>query len=330
MLLLNKNDMEKIFSMREAIEACKLAFQTYSTGGSVVPPRTNIEVSKYKGATLFMPGYVESMDFAGIKIVSVFPENAALGKPTVPATMVLVDSTTGEVCCVLDGTYLTKLRTGAAAGAATDIMACPNAEIGALIGIGGQALSQLDAMLTTRELKEVRIYNRNLNKLETFINEAKAVLKYSNTVLIPVTSSEEAIFNADIITTVTTSIKPVLNGNKVKKGAHVNAVGSFMPHMQELDDNVIKRADKIFVDSLDAVLAESGDFIIPLKNGSINKEKINGELGQVIAGTIKGREFKEEITLFKTVGIAVQDVVTAFKIYQKAHINNIGYKYNFN
>jgi ornithine cyclodeaminase len=330
MLLLNKNDMEKIFSMREAIEACKLAFQTYSTGGSVVPLRTNIEVSKYKGATLFMPGYVESMDFAGIKIVSVFPENAALGKPTVPATMVLVDSTTGEVCCILDGTYLTKLRTGAAAGAATDIMACPNAEIGALIGIGGQALSQLDAMLTTRELKEVRIYNRNLNKLETFINEAKAVLKYSNTVLIPVTSSDEAIFNADIITTVTTSIKPVLNGNKVKKGAHVNAVGSFMPHMQELDDNVIKRADKIFVDSLDAVLAESGDFIIPLKNGSINKEKINGELGQVIAGTIKGREFKEEITLFKTVGIAVQDVVTAFKIYQKANINNIGYKYNFN
>ncbi|NLN48425.1 MAG: ornithine cyclodeaminase family protein [Clostridiales bacterium] len=330
MLLLNKNDMEKIFSMREAIEACKLAFQTYSTGGSVVPLRTNIEVSKYKGATLFMPGYVETMDFAGIKIVSVFPENAALGKPTVPATMVLVDSTTGEVCCILDGTYLTKLRTGAAAGAATDIMACPNAEIGALIGIGGQALSQLDAMLTTRELKEVRIYNRNLNKLETFINEAKAVLKYSNTVLIPVTSSDEAIFNADIITTVTTSIKPVLNGNKVKKGAHVNAVGSFMPHMQELDDNVIKRADKIFVDSLDAVLAESGDFIIPLKNGSINKEKINGELGQVIAGTIKGREFKEEITLFKTVGIAVQDVVTAFKIYQKANINNIGYKYNFN
>ena len=330
MLLLNKNDMEKIFSMREAIEACKLAFQTYSTGGSVVPLRTNIEVSKFKGATLFMPGYVESMDFAGIKIVSVFPGNAALGKPTVPATMVLVDSTTGEVCCVLDGTYLTKLRTGAAAGAATDILACPNAEIGALIGIGGQALSQLDAMLATRELKEVRIYNRNLNKLETFINEAKAVLKYSNTVLIPVTSSDEAIFNADIITTVTTSIKPVLNGNKVKKGAHVNAVGSFMPHMQELDDNVIKRADKIFVDSLDAVLAESGDFIIPLKNGTINKEKINGELGQVIAGSIKGREFKEEITLFKTVGIAVQDVVTAFKIYQKANINNIGYKYNFN
>lgn len=329
MLLLHKNDMNNVFSMKEAIEACKLAFKIFSSGGSIIPLRANIEVLKYEGVTLFMPGYVEGLDAAGIKIVSVYPKNAESGRPVVPATMVLIDSKTGAVCCVLDGTYLTQLRTGAAAGAATDVLARTDAEIGALIGIGGQALSQLDAMLTVRKLKEVRICNKNLKKVEAFIDKANAILKNSETVLIPVTTPDEAVFDADIITTVTTSKKPVLNGNKIKQGAHINAIGSFLPYMQELDEKTIKKADKIFVDSLDAVLDEAGDFIIPLENKVINKEKISGELGQVITGALKGREYKEEITLFKTVGIAVQDVVTAHEIYQKALKNNIGYKYSF-
>lgn len=328
MLLLDSIDMNNIFSMSEAVEACKSAFHTFSTGESVVPLRTKIEVSKHEGATLFMPGYIEALDTAGIKIVSVYPNNAKVGKPVVPATMVLIDSTTGEVCCVLDGTYLTRLRTGAAAGAATDILARPDAKIGALIGIGGQALSQLEAMLTVRELKEVRIYNKSLEKAKTFIDKAQAELKNYRTILKPVTSSHEAIIDADIITAVTTSFEPVFNGKAVKPGAHVNGVGSFMPHMQELDVEIIKRADKIFVDSIDAVLAESGDFIIPFKKGIITKERVNGELGQIIAGTVKGREHEDEITLFKTVGIAVQDVYTAYEIYKKAVAGRIGYNYN--
>ncbi len=329
MLLLNGKDMKNIFSMREAVESCKKAFRTFSAGESVVPLRTNISIPKYKGTTLFMPGYIESMNVSGIKIVSVFPGNPEKGLPSVPATMVLINSTTGEVCCVLDGTYLTRLRTGAAAGAATDVLARNDAKIGALIGTGGQALTQLEAMLTVRELDEVRIYSRNRSKAEAFIELAKDDLGLSTTHLISVESSDEAITGADIITAVTTSKKPVFDGKKVKPGAHVNGVGSFMPDMQELDEEIINRADKIFFDSLDAVLAEAGDFIIPLKKDNINKEKINGELGQVLVGKVKGRESKDEITLFKTVGIAVQDLVTASEIYKKALIKKSGYEYIF-
>ncbi len=329
MILLNRKDMKSIFSMVEAVDACKTAFRTFSAGESVVPLRTNISIPKHEGITLFMPGYVEAMDAAGIKIVSVYPKNLEKELPSVPATMMLIDSTTGEVCCVLDGTYLTQLRTGAAAGAATDILARSEAKIGALIGTGGQALSQLEAMLSVRELDEVRICSRNRGKAEAFIDLAKAELGLTKTQLIAVNASDEAIIEADIITAITTSKKPVFDGKKVKRGAHINGVGSFMPDMQELDEEIINRADKIFFDSLDAVLAEAGDFIIPLKKGSIIKERINGELGQILAGKLKGRESECEITLFKTVGIAVQDIVTASKIYQKALIKKSGYEYIF-
>ena len=329
MILLNRKDMKNIFSMEEAVQACKTAFRTFSAGESVIPLRTNISVPKHEGLTLFMPGYVEAMDAAGIKIVSVYPKNSEKGLPSVPATMVLMDSATGEVCCILDGTYLTQLRTGAAAGAATDILARSDAKIGALIGTGGQALSQLEAMLTVRELKEVRIYSRNKSKAKKFIDLAKEELVMAKTQLIAVSTSDEAIIEADIITTVTTSKKPVFDGKKVKQGAHINGVGSFMPDMQELDEEIINRADKIFFDSFDAVMAEAGDFIIPLEKSNINKEKINGELGQILEGKLKGRESENEITLFKTVGIAVQDIVTANEIYQKALINKSGYEYIF-
>lgn len=329
MILLNRKDMKNIFSMEEAVQACKTAFRTFSAGESVIPLRTNISVPKHEGLTLFMPGYVETMDAAGIKIVSVYPKNSEKGLPSVPATMVLMDSATGEVCCILDGTYLTQLRTGAAAGAATDILARSDAKIGALIGTGGQALSQLEAMLTVRELKEVRIYSRNKSKAKKFIDLAKEELVMAKTQLIAVSTSDEAIIEADIITTVTTSKKPVFDGKKVRQGAHINGVGSFMPDMQELDEEIINRADKIFFDSFDAVMAEAGDFIIPLEKSNINKEKINGELGQILEGKLKGRESENEITLFKTVGIAVQDIVTANEIYQKALINKSGYEYIF-
>lgn len=329
MLLLAKKDIKNIFTMKDAVEADKQAFSIYSEGGSVVPLRVNVGVPKYEGSTLFMPGYVEELDSMGVKIVSVFPRNPEKGKPSVPATMVLIDGTSGEVCCILDGTYLTQLRTGAAAGAATDVLARPDAKIGALIGTGGQAITQLEAMLTVRNLTEVRVFDVNFTHTKSFIAQAQEELAPYGTVLRAVETSDEAITNADIITAVTTSKQPVFNGCLVKEGAHINGVGSFMPDMQELDELILQRANKIFFDSAEAVLAEAGDFIIPLKKGTITKDRFTGEIGKVITGNLKGRENPEEITIFKTVGMAVLDVVTAHQIYQKATKQGIGQEFLF-
>lgn len=329
MLLLTKKDIKKVFTMKDAIEADKQAFRIYAEGGSVVPLRVNLGVPKYEGQTLFMPGYVEELDSTGVKIVSVFPRNIEKGKPSVPATMVLIDGTSGEVCCILDGTYLTQLRTGAAAGAATDILARDDAKIGALIGTGGQAATQLEAMLVARKLKEVRIFDINRARAKAFAAQMQDELSHYGAVLRAVESSAAAVEGADVITTVTTAKQPVFDGRLVKLGAHVNGIGSYMPDMQELDEYIVQRADKIFFDAQEAVLAESGDFIIPLRKGTVNEAKFTGDIGKVVAGTLKGRDTAEEITLFKSVGMAVLDIVTAYQIYQKARAQGIGQEFLF-
>ncbi|WP_409068617.1 ornithine cyclodeaminase family protein [Clostridium sp. FAM 1755] len=324
MLILTAEDIKKVFTMKDAIEADKEAFKFYSANKAEVPLRTNISIPKYKGSSLFMPAYIEELDTAGIKIVSVFPENVRLGKPAVPAQMILLNGKTGEVSAIMDGTYLTQLRTGASAGAATDILAKKDAKIGALIGTGGQALCQLEALLAARNLEKVKVYSRNLEKVKAFVEEAKKSLSKYDTEILGANSSDEAIKDADVITVVTTATSPVFDGRNVKEGTHINGVGSYMKHMQELDEYIIARADKIYLDSKEAVLSEAGDFIIPLEKGIIKEDKITGELGQVVSQTIDGRKTEKEITLFKSVGIAVQDVVTAYKIYEKALQNKVG------
>lgn len=323
MLILSKEDIKKVFSMREAVDSVKEAFSIYSEGKSVVPLRVNIDVAKHEGQSLFMPGYVPDLDSVGIKIVSVFPKNAEKGIPSVPAQMILLDGTTGQVCCIMDGTYLTQLRTGAASGAATDVLACPDAKVAAIFGAGGQAMCQLEALLAVRRLKLVKIFSPS-DRAKKFVENANIELKEYGAEIITAESVEDALKDADIITAVTTSKKPVFPGKLVKKGAHINGVGSYTREMQELDEYIVTKADKVFVDSKDAVIAEAGDFIQPMEKGLIDTSRISGELGEVIVGKVKGREKDSEITLFKTVGIAVQDVVTASKIYKKALENGIG------
>ncbi|MBU3207423.1 ornithine cyclodeaminase family protein [Clostridium algidicarnis] len=324
MLILTKEDIKKVFTMEDAIEADKEALKIYSKGESIVPLRVNIDIPKYEGQSLFMPAYVEGIDATGIKIVSVFPKNIEIGKPSIPAQMILLDGKTGEVTAIMDGTYLTQLRTGAVQGAATDILATKNAKIAVLFGTGGQAPSQLEAMICVRDLDEVRIFDINESRAEEFVEDMKVKLAKYNTRIIAVKDGNEAIKDADIITTVTTSKRPVFNGSLVKKGAHVNGIGAYTPKMQELDEVLIKKSDKIYFDTKEGVLAEAGDFIIPMEKGIISNKDFEGELGQVISGEILGRESDDEITLFKTVGIGVLDLVTAYRIYEKAIKNNVG------
>lgn len=324
MLLLNKEDIKKVFTMKDAIDADKEAFKLFSLGKSEVPLRTVIQAPKYDGAMLFMPGFVEDTDTAAIKIVSIFPRNIDMGKPTAPATVLLMDGTTGEVSAILDGTYVTQLRTGAASGAAFDLLAVKSASKGALIGTGGQAAAQLEAMLAARKLKEVMVYGRDEERTKAFAEKMQKELNSYGAKITAAKSSDEAIENADIIVTVTPSTKPVFNGEKVKKGATLSCVGSYQHHMQEMDPVVLKRASKIYFDSKDAVLSEAGDILIPLEDGTIAEKDFTGDLGDVVLGKVVARENDEEIIVFKTVGVAVQDLVAAKKIYEKAIENNIG------
>lgn len=326
MLILTAEDIIKVFTMKDAIEANKKAFSIYSQGKSTVPLRTNIDVPKFQGQALFMPAYVEDMDALGIKIVSVFPGNVQKGKPSVPAKMILLDGETGEVCCMMDGTYLTQLRTGAASGAASDVLAAGSAKAGAIFGTGGQAPRQLEAMLAVRKLEYVKVYDINQQMAKDFAERMQKELEKYGARIIAAKDPADAVMDADIITTVTTSKKPVFDGKLVKKGAHINGVGSYTPVMQELDEYIVASADKVYVDSKEAVLSEAGDFIIPMGKGIIKEDRISGEIGEVFLGRVPGRTTDEEITLFKTVGVAVTDVVNGYSIYKKALELGIGKK----
>lgn len=322
MLFLKKEDIIKNFSMREAIDADKKALSLYSAGKAIVPLRTNIDVPKSNGQSLYMPAYVEGGEGAlGVKIVSVYPKNIKKNLPSVPATMIVLDPETGMVSACLDGTYLTQLRTGAVQGAATELLAKKDAKIGALIGTGGQAQSQLEAMLTVRKLEEVRIFDIDFERANQFAEE---MMQQFSVTMRPTKTSQECVEGADIITSVTTSKRATFSTEWVKKGAHINGVGAYTPEMCEIPREIIKAADVVIFDTMDGVLKEAGDFISPLQDGYIQRDSYHGELGQLINEELVGRTSGEQITIFKTVGSAVLDVVVATEIVKKAKENNLG------
>lgn len=328
MLLLSKEDIKKVFTMKDAIEADKQAFQLVVEGKCESPLRINIQAPKQDGCFLFMPAYVEEMEIASLKNVNSFPHNIDNGLPSAPAQVLLIDGKTGVVISVLDGTYVTQLRTGAASGAAFDILAKKECKIGALIGTGGQAAAQLEAMMTARKLEEVRVYDMNLERTKEFAERMREELKSYGTKIVVAETSDAAIDNADLIVTVTPSSKPVFDGTKVKEGATISCVGAYQHHMQEMDPAILPRASKIYFDSEEAVLSESGDILIPLEEGIITKEDFTGDLGDVIKGRVVGRENDEEIIVFETVGVAAQDLTAAKAIYEKAVAAGIGTQWN--
>ncbi|MDR1800289.1 MAG: ornithine cyclodeaminase family protein [Lachnospiraceae bacterium] len=325
MLLLTRSDIEKIFTMKDAIEADKQAFSLFSQGRSEVPIRTQIPAPKANGTFLFMPSYVPDMDVAALKVVNIFPGNIDKGIPSSPAQVLLIDGNTGVVSAVLDGTYVTQLRTGAASGTAFDLLATREAKIGALIGTGGQAATQLEAMLAVRNLSEVRVYDLNAERTKNFAENMNEKLSSYGAKIYAVASSDDAVDNADMIVTVTPSSKPVFDATKVKKGATLSCVGAYQHHMQEMDPVILTRASKIYFDSKEAVLSESGDILIPLEEGLITEDDFTGDIGDLILGKIIGRESDDEIIVFETVGIGTQDLVTAKYIYDKAIAAGAGY-----
>ncbi|QIQ21091.1 ornithine cyclodeaminase family protein [Zophobihabitans entericus] len=321
MLVLNAVDIQKVYTMKDAIEADKQALRMYTQGLTEVPLRINFDAKK--GQNLFMPAYIKELDVSGIKIVSVFPDNPKIGKNSVPAQVLLLDPETGEVCALIDGTYLTQLRTGAVQGAGTDLLARKDAANAVLIGSGGQAASQLEAMLTVRPLKKVAIFDIDLERAKTFASNMSTKFAKFGVNIYASTNLDEDIAQADIITSVTTSKAATFKGELVKKGAHVNGVGSYTPEMHEIPESVVKRAAIRVLDTKDGVFAEAGDIIDPINHGLVSKADFF-ELGDLVIDPKKCRQSDEQVTLFKTVGSAVLDVVVGYDIYLKAKKMGIG------
>lgn len=317
MLLLSREDIKSVVTMKDMIEADKTAFKMTVDGTVKTPLRTVID-GKYNGAFLFMPAYAPELDAAAMKVIDIFPHNVDNGKMTSPAQVMLIDGKDGYVIALLDGTYVTQLRTGASSGAAFDLLAKKECKKGAMIGTGGQAATQLEAMLAARKLDEVKIYDLNAERCQAFAEQMQKELVDYGAKITAAESSDECIEDADLIITVTPSAKPVFDGTKVKEGATISCVGTYEPHKHEMDPAILPRASKIICDSKEAALSETGDLLIPIKEGIISETDILGSLGDVINGTIKGRENDDEIIVYETVGVAAQDLVAAKVIYDKA------------
>jgi ornithine cyclodeaminase len=302
--------------MREAIEAVKVAYAQLSAGRADLPLRTRIDIPEVQGTALFMPAYIGSSGALAVKIVSVFPRNLAQGIPTIAAVVIVLDARTGRPVALLEGASLTAIRTGAASGAATDVLARPEAKSVAIFGSGAQARTQLEAVCTVRPIKHVRIFSLDLRAAQEMAGDLAGRDPIPADVAVA-TSPAEAISEADVICTATTSETPVFDGAGLRPGTHINAIGSYTPTMQEVDATTITRA-LVVVDSKEAVLAEAGDLLVPIGRGEITADIIHAELGQILNGDRLGRTSPEQITYFKSVGLAVQDAVAAGRALDRA------------
>ncbi len=320
--VLSKQDVQQAVPMREAIEIVKGAFAQLSAGRAVVPLRTQLPVERYEGVTLFMPAYLSESDDLGVKIVSVFPRNLEMGLPTIFALVVVVEAATGRPLAVMDGTYLTALRTGAASGVATDLLAREDSRVAAIFGAGAQGRTQLLAVCEVRDIERAWVYDVNAQAAERYAQEMAGKGRVPADLRVA-SSPAEAVGEADVICTATTSNTPVFADGALKPGVHINAVGSFTPEMQEVPGQTVQRA-RLVVGSREASLSETGDLIIPIRRGLIIADDIYAELGEIAAGIKPGRESAEEITLFKSVGNAVQDVSVARRVMEQAQRLGLG------
>lgn len=324
MLILRAQDQARALTMAEAIEAVGEALAHFSGGRANVPLRTGIPVPQQGATALFMPALVAGAGSLGVKYVSVFPRNAERGKPVIHGAVLLADPETGEPLALLEGSYLTALRTGAASGLATRHLARPDAAVAAIIGTGTQARMALRAVAAVRRLREVRLYNRRREKAEAFAREMAAQLGPEAPRFRISPDPGEAVRGADIVVTATTSHTPVFPSGAVGSGVHVCAIGSFRPDMQEVPGEVVARADKVVVESREAALAEAGDLQIPIRQGLWDAGRLHAELGEIHSGHRPGRERADELTLFKSVGLAVMDVVVGRRVYERARQLGIG------
>ncbi|GAB4294195.1 MAG: ornithine cyclodeaminase family protein [Marinilabiliales bacterium] len=325
-LILNKKDVQSVLTMKDCIQVVEKAFAELSNGTAALPLRNNIsQKDNLPGLALYMPAYLQKLNALACKVVTVYKDNPVkYNMPTTIGKVLLQDPNTGDVICIMDGGYLTAVRTGAASGVANKYLAkkSPNQTI-SIFGTGVQAQMQLWAMLETLDVKKVMVYDLVPEASEKFAKEMSEKHKID----IIIAENAGMLLDADVICTATSSSTPLWDGKKLKPGTHINNIGSHSPGARELDTETVKRS-KFVGDSKEACFNEAGDIIIPLKEGAISEDHFNAELGDLVTGKKPGRENDEEITVFKSNGLAIQDVATAKLIYDKAIESGIGINVN--
>jgi ornithine cyclodeaminase/alanine dehydrogenase len=323
-LILSLDDVKSVLTMRDCMAAVEEAFRQLSLGNVVQPTRPTIRVPAHRALINAMPAYIGGVEALGLKWVGGYLGNPDIGLPVIQALIILNDGTNMTALSVMNGTYITAVRTGAASGVATRILARPDASTAGIIGAGVQAKTQLEAVAAVRPIREARVFDVIPEAADSYAAEMSEKLGIRVT---RADTAEAAVRDMDVVCAASTSKTPVVLGAWLKPGAHINGVGSHSVDARELDTEAIVRS-KVVVDTTDAALAEAGDLITPIQEGAITADHIHAELGDIITGTKPGRTSDQEITLFKSQGIAIQDVATAQLVYQKAKERGIGTEVN--
>ena len=312
-LFINNEKIASLLPMNECIEVMEKMFCSLAAGECLQPLRNIMMLPDKSGVMGMMPGHSSKLDVMGIKVITVFHANSETGLPSHQGIVILFDAKNGTPLMFFDALEITAIRTAAASAVATKILSRKNSSTLAIIGSGEQAKRHIESILLVRNIKQVYLWSRNPQNAKELAE--KTISKYS----IPVTTTatvKEAIMNADIVCTVTASKEPVVAGEWIAAGTHINAVGSSVRSARELDTAAIIKS-KLFADRYESLFNEAGDFLIPRNEGIVTDEDVKAEIGEVLLGIKKGRESDDEITLFKSLGIAAEDIFSAYHIYEK-------------
>ncbi|MBI1744098.1 ornithine cyclodeaminase family protein [Candidatus Acetothermia bacterium] len=313
-LIVNQSEVAQLLSMSECMIVMADALKALARGEAIQPLRPIMRLPEKVGLLGIMPGYLDSLKSLGLKVISIFPGNQNTEYDSHQGAVLLFEAKHGQLLSIMDASSVTAIRTAAVSGVATQLLARDDAADLVILGSGVQAQTHLEAMLLARKIKRVRVWSRSFANAQKFAERESQKHKIA---VEPMKTAQEAVTNADIICTVTSSSQPVLFGEWIAPGAHINAVGSSTPNARELDTPAIVRAT-LFVDRRESTLNEAGDFLVPQNEGAIEDDHIRGELGGILLGHLKGRVSDQEITLFKSLGLAVEDIAATHYIYHKA------------
>lgn len=323
MLVLNAEHVRRLLPVSAAKTVMAEAMTAHGRSQVHQPPRMVLQPPALDGLMMLKPAQVGGAAHGfGFKALTIFPGNRDRGLETIQGFVALLDEQTGALLAILEGSVVTEIRTAAVSAVATDVLARPDAGDLALIGAGVQARSHLLAMADVREVRRLRVWNRSAEQAASFRDWAGA--QGFDAQVVP--SVRDAVSGADIICTVTAAPEPLVDADWLAAGVHINAVGAYRPDMRELHTNVVQGADVIAVDSRESVLAEAGDLVIPLKEGVFSDPFQPPELGELLTGAAEGRTNGDEITVFESLGLAIQDVAAAAYIYDRARSEGVGAK----
>lgn len=325
MKIITAADIEKNITIAEAISAAEEAYIKLATEKAIMPIRTVTDYGEKKPSILYKPSFTTDDNIAVVKLLSLIKERTENTLVTINGMVTVFDTNRNDVLAIMDAAYLTALRTGAAAALATKLMARKDAKVLAIFGAGAQAYTHIKALLAVRDIKEVIVYDIFPSATEKLINH----FSYLTDVKFTKGESKDDLLRADIISTVTTSSNALFSAENVKPGTHINGIGSYTPQMREIPNEIFPKA-RVFVDHKESSFSESGDIIDPLNLGLLNDSNYCGEIAQVLLGNTIARESDDDITIFKSVGIAVQDHTVASYIYNKSMADNFGLTANLN